>query len=101
MNHALQEDHLEALKAVGFPAPRDRILSAVKEMDGFSEPVVLILEQLPDRTYESLNDLTGELECAEVPMSIEGEVQSGNEAGVIGATKDLIADATDPTPDSN
>jgi hypothetical protein len=96
MRPAVQKDFIHALRAVDFPAPRDRILSAAKDTGGLNEQVLLILEQIPNRTYESSSDLADEIERAEPPMTVDGDVQSADESGIAGATKDLIAEAADP-----
>jgi hypothetical protein len=97
MELAFQEQFLQALNDVDFPAPRERILRAARDAEGLDEHVLQILEQLPDRTYEGSSDLADEIERFEPPTSIDGEVQSADEAGVVGATRDIIADAADET----
>lgn len=60
--NASRADYLHAVKGVDFPAPKDRLVRAAKDTGGLDTEVLHIFENLPERTYDSSDDLRAEIE---------------------------------------
>jgi hypothetical protein len=93
------KDFLHALRGLDFPASRSQIVGAAKDTGGLNGNVLLILEQLPERTYETSKDLTAEIQRIYEPSSTNGDVQSAAATAVSDVNKELIAEMADPRRD--
>lgn len=59
--HAEPEEFRKALYGLDFPASRAAIHRKAQDKGGLDTEVLFILERLPDREYESLDDVLTEL----------------------------------------
>ncbi len=95
-NHAELKDYRKALEGLDFPASKSAIARKAADVGGIDTEVLHTLENLPDRTYESMADLQGEI--ANVYAAIGG-LDGGGPAAPSEVTekgKDVVEAAADP-----
>jgi hypothetical protein len=59
--NATKPEYLQALYGVEFPASRDRIVQAARDKGGLDTEVMYIFEHLPEDSYESMQQLEGDI----------------------------------------
>ena len=90
------KDFLLALHGVDFPASRSQIVNAAKDTGGLNGDVLLVLEQIPERTYASPQDLTDEVQRTYGATNSNGDIQSAAASAISDANKELISTMADP-----
>lgn len=60
--HARPRDFIDAMEGLDFPTSQAAIQRKAHDKGGLDTEVIFILGHLPDRTYESMDDLGGEIE---------------------------------------
>lgn len=94
--HAEPRDYRKALESLDFPASKAAVARKAADTGGIDTEVLHTLENLPDRTYESMADLEGEI--ANVYRTIGGLDDGGpaapSEMGEKG--KDVVGTLANP-----
>jgi Protein of unknown function (DUF2795) len=89
------KDFLHAFHGLDFPASRSQIVGAAKDKGGLNGDVLLILEQIPERMYSTMEDLTAEIQRVYEPTSTAGEIQSASATAVSEANQELQGEIAD------
>ncbi|HEY7801763.1 MAG TPA: DUF2795 domain-containing protein [Dehalococcoidia bacterium] len=91
------DEFLRALHGLEFPASRAQILNAAKDKGGLDTEVLYIFGQLPDRTYETAEELRAAV--AHAYETHHGGLAGAGPAApssLSNADKDLIRTTADP-----
>lgn len=59
MPHATKKDYQDAFAGLKFPTSKSAIVNRAVDRGGIDSEVRAVLTQLPDRSYESLEELQG------------------------------------------
>lgn len=90
------KDFLHAFHGLAFPASRTQIVNAAKDTGGLNGNVILILEQLPERSYATTRDLADEVQRTYLATNSDGAIQSAAASPISDANKELISAMADP-----
>ena len=72
--HASRSQYERALDGVHFPASLSEIKKRARDIGGIDREVHEMIGRLPDRTFESLEDLFAELRLAYIGARVPAEV---------------------------
>ena len=61
------DEYLRAFEGLEYPTSRSAVINRAADTGGLDTEVLLTLERLPDRTYDSRDDLLQEVERAYAP----------------------------------
>ena len=92
------KDFLHALHGVTFPASRSELVGAAKDTGGLNGDVILALEQLPERTYATADDLTEEIGRIYAAMGVAA-VPPAAASAISDANKRIVSAMADPRRD--
>jgi hypothetical protein len=59
--NASPDEYMKALHGLDFPAPKDAVVRKARDKGGFDTEVHVILSELPDRAYTSMDDVIEEV----------------------------------------
>lgn len=59
--NANRAEYLQALSGVEFPVSRDRLVESARDKGGLDTEVLFILEHLPSDSYNTMQDLEGDI----------------------------------------
>ena len=90
------KDYIKAFDGIDFPASRAGIIRAAQDKGGLNGGVDYVLQQIEDRTYESVDDVAAEVNRI---LAAGGGLDGGTPAAASEITtpeKDLIQTMADP-----
>jgi len=70
---ATKDDYEHALEGLVYPTSKDHILRTARDHGGIDSEVASILEQLPERSFDSLNELNDAIRAAYAAGGVPGQ----------------------------
>lgn len=95
-NNAEPKDYIRAFDGVDFPASQAGLIRAAQDKGGLDAEVAHVLQQLPDRTYDSIDDVAAEVNRILDEGGGLGDGGPAAASNVTDAGKGLVETMADP-----
>lgn len=90
------EEYIKGLAGLDYPTSRSAIINRARDTGGLDAEVDHVLTQLPDRTYDSLDDIGAEIRRIYAEGSTLEGAGPAAPSGLANREKDLVKDMADP-----